>query len=127
MGRGRGDGEDQVHAERDHEELLTAKPVGEVTEEERTHASANRYHVPAEAAWCVVRWSVWGFVRTLAIAPTSVTSNPSRIQVIPRPTTTKECQRLQGRQSRRLGIIVSTVCPVAPRSRAVVAELMSRP
>jgi hypothetical protein len=41
-GTGPGDGEDQVHAERDHEELLTAKPVGEVTEEERTRASANQ-------------------------------------------------------------------------------------
>jgi hypothetical protein len=49
----------------------------------------------------------------LAIAPTRVTSNPSRIQVMPSPVTTSQCQRLQGSRSRRRGIIVSTTSPVA--------------
>ena len=37
----------------------------------------------------------------LAIAPTSVTSKPSRIHVIPSPTTTNQCHRLHGSRTRR--------------------------
>jgi hypothetical protein len=49
----------------------------------------------------------------LAIAPTIVTSKPSRIQVMPSPVTTSQCQRLHGSRSSRRGIIVSTMSPVA--------------
>src|SRR5580704_3816893 len=45
-------------------------------------------------------------LRTPPIAPTSVTSSPSRTQVIPRPITFSQCQRLQGKRSRRSGMQV---------------------
>jgi len=65
-------------------------------------------------------------VKALAIAPTSVTSKPSRIQVIPSPTTTSQCQRLHGSRSSRRGIMVSTASPVAPSSSVAAAfALMS--
>src|SRR4051794_35440399 len=87
----------------------------------------SRYHVPAELACLVVRFSVSDFVRTLASEPTSVTSKPSRIHVIPSPTTTIQCHLLHGSRSSRRGIIVSTTPPVAPRSRlAVVAVIEAR-
>jgi hypothetical protein len=73
----------------------------------------------------VLRWSVSWFVRTLARAPTNVTSKPSRIQVMPRPTTINQCHRLQGNRSRRLGINVSTTRPVEPSSPVVLAELIA--
>jgi len=57
---------------------------------------------------------VSGFVSMLAIAPTIVTSRPSRIHVIPSPITTFPCQRLHGSLSNRAGIIVSTTRPLPP-------------
>ena len=54
----------------------------------------------------------------LAIAPTSVTSKPSRIHVIPSPATTSQCHRLHGSRSRRRGIIVSTTGPVSAKRGA---------
>src|SRR4051794_1024292 len=44
-----------------------------------------------------------------AIDPTIVTSSPSRIQTVPRPMTTSQCQRAHGRRSMRAGIFVSIV------------------
>src|SRR3954454_16181064 len=88
----------------------------------------SRYHVPAELACLVVRFSVSDFVRTLASEPTSVTSKPSRIHVIPSPTTTIQCHLLHGSRSSRRGIIVSTTPPVAPRPPlAAAAVIEARP
>src|SRR4051794_41623674 len=50
-------------------------------------------------------------VRRGAIAPTIVTSRPSRIQTVPRPTTIRQWKRAHGSRSRRLGIWVRTTCP----------------
>ena len=43
------------------------------------------------------------------IASTIVTSSPSRIQTVPRPITTRQWKRDQGRRSSRAGTWVSTV------------------
>ena len=43
------------------------------------------------------------------MAPTMVTSSPSRIQTVPSPITTSQCQRDQGSRSSRPGIRVSMV------------------
>src|SRR4051812_42062507 len=59
-------------------------------------------------------------VRREAIAPTIVTSSPSRIQTVPRPKTTSQCQPLHGRRSIRAGMRVLTVSAMAltsPRRR----------
>jgi hypothetical protein len=77
--------------------------------------------VPADDACCVERCSVSGFVSTLAIAPTSVTSKPSRIHVIPSAIATYQCQRLHGRRSSCRGIIVSTTSPVEPGALVLIA------
>jgi hypothetical protein len=42
----------------------------------------------------VEKWSVPFWVKAAATEPTSVTSSPSRIHVIPRATITIQCQRL---------------------------------
>src|SRR3954452_14339681 len=84
----------------------------------------SRYHVPAELACLVVRFSVSDFVRTLAREPTSVTSKPSRIHVIPSPTPTIQCHLLHGSRSSRRGIIVSTTPPVAPRPPLAAAAVI---
>ncbi len=42
-------------------------------------------------------------------APTSVTSSPSRIQMIPSAPTTSQWNRLHGSRSRRAGAVVSTM------------------
>src|SRR5689334_2800671 len=47
--------------------------------------------------------------RRLPIAPTIVTSRPSRIHTVPRPVITSQCHPLQGSRSIRAGIRVSTV------------------
>ena len=49
--------------------------------------------------------------RRLAIAPTIVTSTPSRIHTVPRPKTTSQCQRLHGSRSIRPGMRVVMVSP----------------
>src|SRR5437868_12368063 len=83
--------------------------------------------MPADEAWCVVRPSVCLSVSALAIEPTSVTSKPSRIHVIPRPMTTSQCQRLHGSRSSRFGMFVLTALPVAPSSPVAVAALKPSP
>ena len=50
-----------------------------------------------------------GSVRRVAMAPTMVTSSPSRIQTVPRPITTSQCHRAHGSRSSRPGIRVSMV------------------
>src|SRR5579875_287865 len=42
------------------------------------------------------------------MAPTMLTSRPSRTQVMPSETTTIQCQRVQGSRSSRAGMLVST-------------------
>jgi hypothetical protein len=46
-------------------------------------------------------------VRRLAIEPTIVTSRPSRIHTVPRPTSTSQCQLVHGSRSKRAGMRVS--------------------
>ena len=48
-------------------------------------------------------------VSRAAIAPTIVTSSPSRIQTVPRPITTIQWNRDQGRRSSRAGMRVRIV------------------
>src|SRR4051812_33059163 len=50
--------------------------------------------------------------RASDIEPTIVTSSPSRIHTVPRPTTIIQCQRAQGRRSNRAGMSV-VICPVS--------------
>src|SRR3954452_5413684 len=73
-----------------------------------------RQKLPAAVACEVVSPSVSFDVSAPAIDPTSVTSNPSRIHVIPRATTTIQCHRLHGSRSSRAGMSVFTVSPVPP-------------
>lgn len=54
-------------------------------------AAPARYAVAASPTW---------------IAPTTVTSRPSRTQVMPSPTATLKCRRLHGKRSSRYGISV---------------------
>src|SRR3546814_17064989 len=55
---------------------------------------------------------------TPATAPASVTSSPSRIQVMPSATTTSQWKRPQGRRSSRAGTSVAT----SPRRRAAASS-----
>ncbi len=43
------------------------------------------------------------------IAPTTFTSNPSRIHAVPRPMMISQCQRDHGRRSSRCGMVVRIV------------------
>src|SRR3954454_11765517 len=49
-----------------------------------------------------------------AIAPTIVTSSPSRIHTVPSPTTTSQCHFDQGRRSSRAGIFEAITRPALP-------------
>src|SRR3954471_11083132 len=51
-----------------------------------------------------------------------VTSRPSRIHTVPRPTSTIQCQRAHGSRSSRAGIRVSTILPSAIDSVAMPAS-----
>ena len=59
-------------------------------------------------------------VRRGAIAPTIVTSRPSRIQTVPRPMTTIQWNCAHGSRSRRAGMLVS----IRPVSTLAVWLLM---
>ena len=91
--------------ERDHEELLAAVAVGELAEEQRAETGAGdverggdpdvrarQVEIPLPAS-----------VRRGAIAPTIVTSSPSRTQTVPRPITMRQWNRDHGSRSRRPG------------------------
>ena len=67
-----------------------------------------RYAVAAPPTCCSVRASVSGRTSAPATAPTSVTSSPSRTQVIPRAITTRQCHADHGSRSSRAGMSVST-------------------
>src|SRR4051794_11774039 len=58
----------------------------------------------------------------LAIAPTIVTSSPSRIHTVPSPSTTSQCQPLHGSRSIRAGIRVSTVSALMVRGVSGYAQ-----
>jgi hypothetical protein len=57
------------------------------------------------------------------MAPTMVTSSPSRIQTVPRPITTIQCQRDQGSRSSRPGILVSMVPACALLTRHLLTAV----
>src|ERR687894_375209 len=68
----------------------------------------------AAPAWKSVRPSPdSASVHLLAMLPTTVTSSPSRIQVIPNAMTTSQCHRAHGNRSILAGTRLSTV-PLAP-------------
>src|SRR5918997_3687328 len=68
----------------------------------------------AAPAWKSVRPSPdSASVHLLAMLPTTVTSSPSRIQVIPNAMTTNQCHRAHGNRSILAGTRLSTV-PLAP-------------
>ena len=63
------------------------------------------------------------WVSVLPTAPTIVTSSPSRIQTVPSPTRTSQCQRDQGSRSSRAGTLVVKVreaVDLRPSALAVV-------
>src|SRR5436305_7926717 len=60
----------------------------------------------------VERCSVCGSLSTPPIAPTIVTSSPSRIQVMPSEMITTQCHLLQGRRSILLGMLVLTALAI---------------
>ena len=72
-----------------------------------------RYALAAAPICESVRCSVPGSRRTPATEPTSVTSRPSRIQVMPSARTARACHRDQGSRSRRAGTSVSNHSPAA--------------
>ena len=65
------------------------------------------YAAPAKPTWKLLMPSPSpsGFSAS-DIEPTMVTSRPSRIQTVPRPMTTSQCQRAQGSRSSRAGMSV---------------------
>ena len=52
------------------------------------------------------------------MAPTIVTSTPSRIHTVPRPRMTSQCQRLHGSRSMRPGMRVVMISPALAASMA---------
>ena len=100
-------GGDRVDAERDQEQLLPAEPVGELAEEQGADAGAGDVDGAGEADVEAVRpRPVLRAPSASDIEPTIVTSSPSRIHTVPRPTTTSQCQRVQGSRSIRAGMSV---------------------
>lgn len=62
--------------------------------------------------------SVSGRSSTAPMEPTSVTSSPSSTQATPSAITTRQCQRDQGRRSRRAGMSVCSVVIGGPTDSA---------
>jgi hypothetical protein len=69
--------------------------------------------VPPTATWYSLIPSASFSDSRDAIAPTIVTSSPSRIHTVPSPSTTSQCQPLQGSRSMRAGMRVLTVSGMA--------------
>ena len=87
-----------------------------------THAPAT-YIAPANpTSKLSMPRPVLGSASASDIEPTMVTSSPSRIHTVPRPSTTNQCQRLQGSRSSRAGISV-VIRPVSTPWDIVVAFL----
>src|SRR6266850_1203785 len=72
-----------------------------------------RYALPAKPTSALLKRSTGLALSAPATVPASVTSSPSRIQVMPSATTTSVWKRPQGSRSSRAGISVSTIGPVA--------------
>ena len=106
----------KVDGERDEKELLAAQPVREPAEEKRAEQAPATYTVAAWPIWpSVILIPEPSSVRREEIVPTIVTSRPSRIQTVPSPTSTIQCQRAHGNRSSRAGILVSMIRPSAGR------------
>ena len=77
------------------------------------------YAAPAKPIWKLLMPSPVSLgLRASDIEPTIVTSRPSRIQTVPSPITTSQCQRAHGSRSSRAGMSVvmrpvSTLMPEA--------------
>ncbi|HMJ03159.1 MAG TPA: hypothetical protein VK506_09460, partial [Conexibacter sp.] len=58
-----------------------------------------------------------------AIAPTTVTWMPSRIQTVPNPITMRQCHRDHGKRSSRAGtsVSISSGCDITVPGRAMSA------
>ena len=89
--------------------LLAAEAVGQVAEEQRADDRAGEVEASRRGRLRRRSPSVSFDVSAPAIEPTSVTSSPSRIQVIPSATITIQCHRLHGSRSSRAGMSVLTV------------------
>src|SRR5215204_2219596 len=77
---------------------------------------------PASPTWASVRFSPEsGSTRMPAMLPTMVTSNPSRIQVIPSAAITNQCHLAHGNRSILDGMRLST----APCAVEVAAPLLT--
>src|SRR5690606_14818458 len=63
-----------------------------------------------------------GSVMRDPIAPTIVTSRPSRIHTLPRPARISQCQRAQGRRARRAGMSVVTLLITHAPDRGSVTQ-----
>src|SRR4051794_6743877 len=81
------------------------------------------YAEPAQPTWVAVSASVSPRWSTAPSAPTTVTSSPSRSQVMPSAMTTRQCQRDQGRASSRAGIVVRMLVGSAMRRHKAVRTL----
>ena len=65
------------------------------------------YTAPARPIWeLLIPRPVLSGLRASLIDPTMVTSSPSRIQTVPRPTTMSQCHRAHGSRSIRAGMSV---------------------
>ena len=97
-------------APRDHEQLLAPAPVGELAEEQRAEARAGDVERRGDAdVGASISMPLPGSVRRGAIAPTIVTSSPSRIQTVPRPMTMRQWNLAHGSRSSRAGTLVRIV------------------
>ena len=81
-------------------------PVGESAEDDRADDRTPDIPSPASPTCSEVRPSVVGSVSVLASAPTSVTSSPSMIQLVPNAATSSVWKRPQRMSSRRAGMSV---------------------
>ena len=80
----------------------------------------------AAPAWKSVSPSPdYASVHLLAMLPTTVTSSPSRIQVIPNAMTTSQCHRAHGNRSILAGTRLSTVLYALPPDPTLTYCLLS--
>ena len=96
---------DQVEPQGHREQLLAADLVGQIAEDQGPQHRADQVGRTQQADLPLGEVERV-LVRTPPIAPTSVTSRPSMIQVIPRAITTFQCHRPQGSRSIRAGMSV---------------------
>ena len=106
---------DEIDGERDEEELLAAEPIRQPAEEHRAQHGAGKVGAAGEPNLGIAELQHGALLQRAGDAPTSVTSRPSRIQVMPSATTTSVWKRPHGSRSRREGISVSTTARARPR------------